>query len=451
MHEYGDTRGDSGNRRPTKQRWGRIIAIGIGVLSATWVAGGAFGVWPWLFDQGVQQVQTRRKKAEQIRIQRAVDATARAYVDALQTAAQATTVERRDRALDQAAVRLSQKGIRQAQRLLDSVDAGTGQADTLQDLWKADPLDWHSELAFAPAEIDANTARIDLAKPLTVRRGFSGCQQIVGGSFRLSKEYDSKPTWKIDAAPVGPGGGASQPCFPRFVDQLKASWADLNPAMRGVGLAEEAPPWAVGHVQRIEPLAAYGQADSSRGKWSASRTLDHESTRWQESTAWRSAAGGARSLRFELPTRVRLLRVRFHNGQRHDPSLPDGPNGWDAFHRIGRISRATLIVTDPESSSARRYPLSFLDSPNLFTVDCDMGDARSVELQIVQTYPPDAAQVAVSSVDFWGTAPQRADAVDPPPPPTMAPAPTFHPTSQEPHNRPESDLSLAVHADCGTG
>jgi hypothetical protein len=448
VDEHADTREDGPHSRPAKRRRGRVIGGAVFVAAAIWAAGSAFGVWPWAFTQGVKQVQTRRKQAEQMKIQRAVDATATAYVDALQAAARATTEERRNRALNEAEVRLSQKGINQAQRLLDNVDAGTGQADTLQDLWTADPLDWHSELALSPAEIHKNSARINLAKPLTVRRGFSGCQYIVGGSFHLSKEYDPKPTWKIDAAPVGPGGGTAQWCFPRFVDQLKASWAALTPAMRGVGLSVEAPPWAVGHVQRVEPIAAHGRADSSRGKWFASRTLDRESARWQESTAWRTAPGGSPSLRFELPTRVRLLRIRFHNGQRHDSSLPDGPYGWDAFHRIGRIRQATLIVNDPDAGSVRRYLVQFLDSPNLFTFDCDMGDARSVELSVTQTYPADAAQVALSSIEFWATAPQRARAVETRAPPTTAPAPIFHPTSQEPHNRPETDLSLSVHAAC---
>lgn len=135
--------------------------------------------------------------------------------------------------------------------------------------------------------------------------------------------------------------------------------------------------------------------------------------------AWVSAnyVPGQTQLTYTFARPVRILRVRFVNGP--------GRNGSYNWSNTGRIARADLVINRGEAGERTLADVPFVDSPDLYTLDCDLGMVHTLSLVVGWAYPPDhpvvppnshstdlpitpaqsIQSVGLSQIYFWGALP----------------------------------------------
>jgi len=237
------------------------------------------------------------------------------------------------------------------------------------------------------------------AEPAILRYARYGCKNVEG-NYRLGRRggwWLVGGEWKVEKTPLSQSEVTR--CEP---DEIIAAWRDARSDDPGVPAVEPSlPTWAHGRLQRVDPVAVRASSTDTRtasADWKPDFIVDQEKA--GKPTAWRSARDRTLGavVAFDLPRRLRLARISFHNGY-------TGSKARD--YPAGRVARVVLTLSSqgrpPSSTVVALHPTKA--KSDLTTLDCDFGEATRVSLRVDETSPPDARYVALADVRFWGVAP----------------------------------------------
>jgi len=139
------------------------------------------------------------------------------------------------------------------------------------------------------------------------------------------------------------------------------------------------------------------QSEATTYTPSPSQTIDNAAD--PRYFAWRSeyhtdynSDGHPDTLTYTFPEPVRVLRVRFINGG--DDRATDF-----SYHSVGRIARADIRIEDGRGHESVLQSVRFVDSPDWYALDCDLGTVSRLSLVIRAAYPSDHSMAARTSVD----------------------------------------------------